>query len=48
MYYFKISGFKCRSRSESKKIQELGTYLNESAKLKYTLSLVESKRGMRC
>ena len=48
IYYFKISGFKSRFRSKSKKFQELGTYLNESAKLKYTLSLVESKRGMRC
>ena len=31
-----------------KEIQELGTYLNESAKLKCTLSLVESNRVMRC
>ena len=27
-----------------KEFLELGTYLNESAKLKYTLSLVETKR----
>ena len=29
-----------------KKIQGLGTYLNQSAKLKYILSLVEKKRVM--
>ena len=30
-----------------KEIGKLGTYVNESAQLKYTLSLVESKCGMQ-